>query len=63
MITFLRPIIQWFTLMQIQSGRTVPLNLQTKRNLAPTWHSIQVFCAAETVVDAEEQYEPDRNHG
>jgi hypothetical protein len=62
-MTFLRPIIQRFTLMQIQSGRTVPLNLQTKRNLAPTWHSIQVFCVAETVVDAEEHYKPGRHHG
>jgi hypothetical protein len=61
-MTFLRPIIQWFTLMQIQSGRTVPLNLQTKRNLAPTWNSIQVLCVTETVVDAEEHYEPGRHH-
>jgi hypothetical protein len=28
-----------------------------------TWDSIQVFCAAETVVDAEEHYEPGRHHG
>ncbi len=27
-----------------------------------TWDSIQVLCAAETVVDAKEQYEPGRNH-